>query len=85
MKMGVTPITKAAAPEGTVCSAQVTRPFPPSRRKEPAMACSRHWDRVGRFSPRHHRRGSRMALAITKRVPAMSNGGIDATATRIAR
>ena len=41
--------SSVAMPEGTYCSAQQTRPLPPSMRKRPTMALSRHCFAVGRI------------------------------------
>lgn len=35
---GTVATSRAAMPDGTVCSAQTTMPFPPSRRAPPTMA-----------------------------------------------
>ena len=85
MASGVTPITSAVTPDGTVCSAHATRPLPPSSRKKPVTAWSRHCAAVGRAAPRACSHASSNAPASTNRDPAMRNGGMSRTTTRIAR
>ena len=45
---GTDPTINALTPDGTCCSAQLTKPFPPSSKKPPTMAASRQWMTSGR-------------------------------------
>src|SRR5215211_97843 len=78
-------INKAAIPEGTVCSAQATSPFPPSRSAVPTIAVDLQWPAVGAGSPAARRHTYKIAPEIKKRKEACRNGGMVSTEKRIAR
>ena len=85
---GIRAISRAAMPDGMVCSPHATMPIPPPSRSAPTMLVSRTSRRLGRRnSPRcrsaTHPRSTKPASP--KRSAAMRNGGIVSTATAIAR
>src|SRR5207245_9228878 len=49
---GTVPTRTAAIPEGTVCSAHTTPPFPPKRRSPPTAAAAFQLLKDGRSAPR---------------------------------
>ena len=78
----------AVRPEGTSCSATVTRPLPPKQSRLPTSAAPSAWARVIRTRsgpPRRRRMARKIAPATAKRTPAPSSGGTVSTITRIAR
>jgi len=55
IQMGTLATSRAATPEGTNCSPQLTPPLPPARRSTPTIVVAVHWLRPGRspaVSPR---------------------------------
>ena len=87
----------AAIPDGTVRSPNATMPIPPKRRAPPTIAESRHSRRLGRWGrsaagdpgvPRSRQAATASQASSTdpdnrNRTPAIMNGGIVSTATRI--
>ena len=49
------------------------------------MVLAVHWRAVGHMAPRSLKNAKSTAPATTNRVPAMRNGGMVSTATRMAR
>ncbi len=85
---GIMAISRAAMPDGTVCSPNATIPIPPPSSRAPTIALSRHSRADGRLSERRSLAAdhvSRTAPAIRNRVAAMRNGGIESTAIAIPR
>ncbi|MER3544920.1 MAG: hypothetical protein C4311_10070 [Chloroflexota bacterium] len=82
---GEVAINTAARPEGTICSAQTTPPFPPSNSNAPTIAVLRHWNPWGRGTPCNRIQAYSTAPAMRKRVPAIKKGGNVSMAKRIAR
>ena len=62
-------------PDGTRCSAHTTAPLPPSSRKPPTTAALRQCVTDGAAAPRSRAHPKSSAPAMTKRAPAMRNGG----------
>jgi hypothetical protein len=52
IQMGITPISSAARPELTLCSAHATLAFPPRSRKPPTTRAALQLSLVGASSPR---------------------------------
>jgi hypothetical protein len=75
----------AVIPDGTVCSAQTTAPFPPTSRRPPTIVALFQWDIVGLTAPRARPKAYRIKPERRKRTAAMRNGGVVSTANRIAR
>ena len=78
----------AASPEGTRCSATVTRPLPPkgsSTPTRPAAASCLRVTRTRRAPPATRSTTQKIAPASAKRTPAARSGGMVSTITRIAR
>src|SRR5512143_872040 len=82
---GEVAITNAAIPEGTLRSAQATRPLPPNNKAVPTMAVDFQWLRVGAGSPAARRQIYKIAPEIKKRREAWRKGGMVSTEKRIAR
>ena len=85
---GIRAISRAAIPDGTVCSPHATAPMPPPMRSAPTMKQSRSWVRVGRTSALRRTIATADSItmpAIRNRDAAIRNGGIDSTAIRIPR
>src|SRR5215212_8388709 len=78
-------IISAAMPEGIVCSAQATNPFPPSSNAAPTIAADFQLLRVGAGSPAIRRQMKRIAPERRNRNAACRKGGIVSTEKRIAR
>jgi hypothetical protein len=76
-----------AVPESTYCSAQTTSPLPAQSRSTPASArVPQSARRVGSASfLKSSATPPSRSPAVTKRTPAMRNGGSDSTPTRMAR
>ncbi len=88
IQTGTIATSRAAIPDGTVCSPQATMPIPPPRSRAPTIALSRHSRRLGAWNerpPRATDQVSRISPASTKRIAAMRNGGIVSTAIAIPR
>src|ERR1043166_7622906 len=74
-----------AVPESTYCSAQTTSPLPAQRSSTPAKARTPQSPRrTGSCSPRSQAMPPSTRPAMTKRTPAIRNGGGDSTPTRLA-
>ena len=88
-QMGVEPTMTAAYPDPACCSAQTTRPLPPSHSSVPEAMSTPSSARVSRSRCRSAPlASSRIAPATRVRMAAMVNGGKpdpSRTATRIAR
>jgi hypothetical protein len=74
-KIGSVAMSKAATPEGTVCSAQCRVPCPTRKKRKPTIRLARHWANVGRF-PCDNPHANRIDPAIRCRKPAVNKGGI---------
>jgi len=72
--------SKAATPEGIICSAHVTLPLPMTIINVPAMVASRHWLNDGDDAPRKRAKANSSNPAATCREPAIKKGGMDSTA-----
>src|SRR5882724_9588026 len=78
--------TKSAAiPEGTVCSAQLTPPFPINSSIKPVTAAVHQCAPVGRIPVFRRKTAYSTSPAVTWRIPAKMNGGNDSIPTRIAK
>jgi hypothetical protein len=82
---GTVATIRAATPDGIVCSAHTTAPLPPSRRNAPVMAAVRHCFAVAGSAPRNRVHNRIIPPAMTKRTPAIRNGGSVSIANRMAR
>ena len=88
IQIGTPAMMREATLEGTRCSAQDTPPFPQARSSVPTSAVARHCGhprRSSRASPRRIDQANSSPPAIRNRLPAIRNGGIVRTATRIPR
>jgi hypothetical protein len=80
IQSGTDPISSAATPEATFCSAQESMPLPPNKSNNPIAVADSHCLRVGAGSPDARRHRYKMEPAIRKRVPAIRKGGMVSTA-----
>src|SRR5574341_1080556 len=72
---GTVPINNAVKPDGTCCSAHTTPPLPPKSNKPPTTVAASQCDGDGCGVPRHRVHAYRIAPAMKKRMPAITNGG----------
>src|SRR5882724_10910528 len=77
--------SSAAIPDGTVCSAQLTPPFPTNSNMKPVTAAVHQCAFVGRIPVFRWKIAYSAAPAIRWRIPASTNGGNDSIPTRIAK
>jgi hypothetical protein len=85
---GIEAIMSAANPDGTLCSATATMPFPPRSSVIPTSAQPPSWGRVIRMRSRPPVTRSHPYIsppATRNRVPIPTSGGMVSTVTRIAR
>ncbi len=85
---GIIAMSRAAMPDGIVCSPNATMPMPPPSSSAPTMSVSRHSRRLGMTKDpraRNSDQPSRTAPAIAKRTAAIRNGGIVSTAIAMPR
>ncbi|MNX93073.1 hypothetical protein D3C86_1252460 [compost metagenome] len=83
---GTVATANAATPDATpVCSATLTAPLPHASSKIPMIPAAFHCAQVGAGAPRQRRKAYISVPAITKRMPASSNGGQYSTPMRITR
>ncbi len=77
--------SNAAIPEGTVCSAQLTPPFPTNSNMKPVTAAVHQCAPVGRILLFRRKTPYSTSPAVTWRIPTKINGGNDSRPTRIAK
>ena len=82
---GTVVMISAAIDDGTVCSAQVTPPFPPASISPPSSAAFRQCSARSTLMPRKAHHPSTPRPATRKRVPAIVNGGMVSIPIAIAR
>jgi hypothetical protein len=69
--------SSAAIPDGTVCSAQQTPPFPADKSNTPVIAAVLHWSALGRMPVFQRKSGYSTNPTEKCRMPARINGGKD--------